>query len=245
MLPSAYATAQAAPWPAWPQLSWLPQYAQQHPLHPLMVPLGVAAQPVWASAMPPAHVFVAEKPWQMSPAQHVNFTRSLQEQAAALRPISPPTSSSVVDLRNRGGSAVVVDNDKRISGKKGQPERTYSPQEFRQMVAATLRRDEPSARKVADAAGFPKAKSTLQDYMYVREIKEQHPELQCATPALTLAAQLQHVESMPLKQKGTEEANLHCRDVLGCRAYLLRPHSEAVRRPGLAPGQQAGSAHDE
>ena len=150
---------------------------------------------------PIQHVFQPIQPWTWSPANYAALGTSLSTQPDALLPHCQKAQKAPLGKPPTGKQHRAVARSA-TSAKAGKQERLYSEQDMRDMVAATLRRDKPSADRVCEDAGFPSARSSL--YAYVKEIRADLT-LRRDTPELTLAAQLAHTSVMQLKVKGNAD----------------------------------------
>ena len=145
---------------------------------------------------PPAQrVFQAPLPWQMSHASMANLHCSLAAGAHTQQPIDP--MQPVVESRGGRDNQLAVQPAAapRRSRKKDVKERQYSDVAFREMLTCVLRGD-ASARRVAADAQYPSAKRSLQRY-----VKDIRGNVQLPT----IAAQLAHVTTLQLKEKGNPD----------------------------------------
>ena len=137
----------------------------------------------------------------------------MHEQAAALRPISPPSQSpgqqatavKVVPpktaIAKKSAIAKRSSVPALVSAKAGVPERQYSEEEYRGMLDLVIQGCK-SARAAAIDAEFPSAERTLQ--RHAAAIRAM-PQLVHSTEAATIAAQRAHVASASLAIKGNPD----------------------------------------
>eukprot|EP00966_Prymnesium_polylepis_P068167 1584445-Prymnesium_polylepis.1 len=187
------------------------------PCMPCM-PYGVPLQQQHQQVPTPAYIFQAPTPMQMAPAQQMAVQDILTTEAKK----KPSTCVKATKQQRHAELATVL---KAPSAKKGEKERQYEVADLQNMMTTCLTAGR-GILSVACDAGFPKAARTLG--RYVRSVKE-HAKLQRATPAETLAAQLEFVSQLGFKIKGHSDMcvrRLFSEDELDTFARAINIYSE-------------------